>query len=299
MMTDGTVILGGADILMTPVNGAGGIDFVSGMSQLQKDLNFITIDTEEIVVFGSPHGALGNAQLDTAPGRLIVSNLGSSGQDGVRISLGEADSFDAAWDPLDPASTAPLGSFLSASAIGSIAGVPELDLGRLDVTKTASSPDGFEVTADFTAFAGPTERVQVLQGGTIVLDLPGNSLPILTTTWPCGLGKLGGQTECIVGKYDPLTSFTVQGIVVQGDELRVLAEGASGQVEFKSDFLVQAGELDQVVFTSNLPSRRSAPPRRYGSERRRTLERSLPVACRSLGRSGVRRSRAFRRPSTS
>jgi hypothetical protein len=40
--------------------------------------------------FGIPHGALGNAQLSTdSDGRLVVSNIGSSGCDGVSIDLGD------------------------------------------------------------------------------------------------------------------------------------------------------------------------------------------------------------------
>jgi len=46
-------------------------------------------------VFGLDHNPLGNAQLSSDGGRLTVSNIGSSGKDGVSIDLGESQGLVA------------------------------------------------------------------------------------------------------------------------------------------------------------------------------------------------------------
>jgi len=55
--------------------------------------------------FGLPHEALGMAELaDDGAGHLVVSNIGSSGKDGVSIDLGETDGWQAVMPQgMDPA----------------------------------------------------------------------------------------------------------------------------------------------------------------------------------------------------
>jgi hypothetical protein len=67
--------------------------------------------------FGLPHTPLGNATLglDPSSGELVVSNLGSSGQDGVSIGLGGVTGFRAAVD-IGPQGELPPGAIFQMDA---------------------------------------------------------------------------------------------------------------------------------------------------------------------------------------
>lgn len=89
------------------------------------------------VAHGLRHAPLGTAVLSLDPvGNLVVSNIGSSGQDGVAIDLGEAIgpmACDVGFPGL-ALDTNP-GSHWSLSAIGQIAGVPGQLIGSMEVQR--------------------------------------------------------------------------------------------------------------------------------------------------------------------
>ncbi|MCX6874974.1 MAG: hypothetical protein NTW21_14375 [Verrucomicrobia bacterium] len=208
------------------------------------------------------HTPLGSAQLAfTAPDptgerRLEVSNIGSSGMDGVSIDLGRAEAAFVAFSPLDADPAVGPGAFLEATARGSLNGVSNQSLGTVRVTQTT---DGFLIAPDFGPIHSPTHRVVVLSGGTVVADLPGQSGGIMSSRWPKWLGKLGGILECFVMDYVLPTHFTVGGSVVVGDEIRMLAEPAPGTIiDYKSAFEFRAAgmpmfEITEEVITEQAP----------------------------------------------
>ena len=75
---------------------------------------------------GLEHRTIGQAQIEITPtGTLRVSNLGSSGQDGVRISLGEVEGFQIMeLDDMIPGQ-APDGAFSSWTCLGQVSGQPD------------------------------------------------------------------------------------------------------------------------------------------------------------------------------
>ncbi len=230
-------------------------DFHSAILSVARGADGFSLSEEWILLFGlTPHRALGRATLDAKGGRLTVGNLGTSGEDGVDVEVGHfapAESALLSWEPIDPAGTASPGAYLQINAVGSFDSVANRPLGELRVTKrSATGARRFAITANFSAIRSPTQRIQVWSDGVLVADLPGHSGPVgSAAAWPIGLGKLGGQTECIVAEYPDQTRFRIDDRFFSGDELRVLAEGQSGVVDFKSDLALRAAGLPAITIT--------------------------------------------------
>lgn len=71
------------------------------------------------LAFNLEHVALGMAIINqTATGGCELSNIGSSGDDGVRVNLSDTRRYHAEWYPLDPDDTAPVGATLHTRLIG-------------------------------------------------------------------------------------------------------------------------------------------------------------------------------------
>jgi hypothetical protein len=245
-----------ADLLIFKHEGATrSLDFHSAISSVAQGASGFSLAEEWILLFGlTPHRALGRATLDAREGRLTVGNIGTSGEDGVDVEVGHfapAESAVLSWEPIDPEDTAPAGAFLQINTVGSFDGVPNRPLGELRVTKRqGGGARRFEITANFADIRSPTQHLHVWANGTLVADLPGHGGPVgSASAWPRSLGKLGGATECIVAHYDDGTRFRIDNRFYHGDELRVLAEGQSGKVDFKSDLAIRAAGLPGITFT--------------------------------------------------
>ena len=90
-----------ADTLVVTPEGPlpGGLDGLDGLvaiTMIKTGAIPLTLHSERLLMFGSPtqaplpHLALGQARLIAEDGALTMANLGSSGQDGVRVELGES-----------------------------------------------------------------------------------------------------------------------------------------------------------------------------------------------------------------
>jgi hypothetical protein len=102
---------------------------------------------------GLPHAALGQAQLQKAPdGSLVVSNLGSSGEDGVAIHVGEAERFTTET-VLDPAATQ-VGGSLKIESLGTIDGQRGQPMGSLAFQKTSAT--GYTALVDYSDLGAST-----------------------------------------------------------------------------------------------------------------------------------------------
>jgi hypothetical protein len=208
---------------------------------------------EALVVLGKKAvRARGGALLEASNGHLTVTNLGSSGQDGVEISLGKVDTFDVGLDPIVDPEGNPLqftGAYLEATAIGSVNGVPDETLGVLRITQAGIG--AYDIFANFAAIGSSTQHVQVFNQGALVADFPGHSGPVGTASaWMSRIGKLGGQTECFVAHWPESTSFLISGpsgTYYVGDELRILAEGATQIINHKSDLQLLTAGIPEIT----------------------------------------------------
>lgn len=122
-----------------------------------------------INIFGLPNTSQGNATLNVVGGSLVVSNIGSSGDDGVLVTLpSQTTYFDAHFNPLAPQSLNP-GSVFQVTGLGTINGIPN------QTTATAQAVDmGSQWALNFNfsnITSGDLEAYYYL-GGVLVATAP-------------------------------------------------------------------------------------------------------------------------------
>jgi len=126
---------------------------------------------------GLPYGglnttALGRAIATASTNRLTVSNLGSSGQDGVEISFpGGITSWAFNWMNLDPNALAPAGAYVRESILGTGGPVTNGLLGT--VTTTKQGPGAFGTTVDFSPIGAGTFTTAVYNGTNFIHQVTG------------------------------------------------------------------------------------------------------------------------------
>jgi len=107
---------------------------------------------------GFAHRPLGDAELRVEDDRLVVDNIGASGEDGVVVEFGPAEGFGLCFDAALAARETPDGTFLGVE----IADADDVLLGRIDAVDIG---DAFATRVDY--FEGDIEIV-VLRGGELV-----------------------------------------------------------------------------------------------------------------------------------
>ncbi len=83
-----------------------------------------------ITAFGLKHCPLGQASLELQDGKLVVSNIGSSGEDGVSVELPQSTAYwqpelNDLGDPADPDNPVPDGAFMRLTTLGTLDGQPD------------------------------------------------------------------------------------------------------------------------------------------------------------------------------
>ena len=233
-------------ILVIPENARMTPDYLTDtLIQTSGQITELKIHAESLSDAHTTAAALGGSTLAPVGNRLTVGNLGSSGQDGVSLDLGRAESFDLPFDPIDPAGTAPDGAALVSRTTGSFNGVTNLPLDALTLTKQGA---GVLMAVDFSALAVTTQHIQVFNSGVLIADFAGHTGPVGTASgWPSDLGKLGRPVPCRAIRWPRLTLFNINGAAYVGDELRVLAENLGGSIDYLSRFDLTAMGLDQFT----------------------------------------------------
>jgi uncharacterized repeat protein (TIGR01451 family) len=160
------------------------------------------IEIDEPIFAGLTHVALGGATLTTLSNGLQVSNLGSSGQDGVRINLGRSEGWRAS------VTREPVQAVYSVNIVGLTAGMSNQSLATLRIERQGA---GLHLTPDFSTLGasqytasfydgngnqvGGTAAAQNLQVMPIVPDCPEGYVPdcewIAFTDSGSGLFHLG------------------------------------------------------------------------------------------------------------
>jgi hypothetical protein len=141
-----------------------------------------------IDVFGLTHVPLGQATLTLDPnGYLIVSNIGSSGRDGVLVELGDAPrGMRTQFDAVRPATSLPIGAVYRFVLEGDGS-----DRTSLTMTRTGTE---LAVQPDFTPFGGESYEIQVTLTDGSRLTFPGGALSVEAT--PIALAAAWEGTPC-------------------------------------------------------------------------------------------------------
>ncbi len=117
-----------------------GAGSVGGIGGYELAVSFSSPGISSVDAFGLPNTPIGSATITTAcgSGPLVVSNLGSSGADGVSIDLGDASGSCVLLGSPDPAGTAPVGARLQVNHFGKMNDGNEVLLESMHAQKTAT-----------------------------------------------------------------------------------------------------------------------------------------------------------------
>jgi hypothetical protein len=199
---------------------------------------------------GLHHTALGNAHLAIVNSNLNITNIGSSGLDGVMALLPPLRpplSAETFMLELDPGNTLPDGSFFLVTSTGVLNGVQNQNVGLLRVEKVAGM---VEYTADFSSVGSTTQTIQVYNGERLVTSVSGH-----TGT----AARMPGWLKCFLrgcppDYWDPTfgsaASITIPGSgSFVGDRVRILAENVSRPPDTVTGTLVQAKNIPSITYT--------------------------------------------------
>jgi hypothetical protein len=144
---------------------------------------------------------------------LTVSNLGSSGQDGVSIAMpGGLSAFDVHCLDWDPTNALPAGEYVQSQIIGTAGAVTNGVLATLTETKIGTA--NYQVTADFSPLGTSNCLVQASLGGVLVGQATTNV----------------GDAIIVITKIDP--------------------DGTSWDIEFDDENCYQASTIDCMAATT-------------------------------------------------
>ncbi|MCH7663293.1 MAG: hypothetical protein IH859_05410 [Chloroflexi bacterium] len=230
-------------------------------------------ETEEIEeIFGLKHTPLGAATLKTVNGSLVVSNIGSSGEDGVSIDVGAAIFWEADMligFSIDAATTL--------TAVGGPEGDPSLPVSSMVMAIREEEIEHFlEISATFES---PTYRMEIflgdelvfrsdnIQSGGVALSLP--PLPDFPDPFdPCRFWPpdcwyrptftiLAATGECVWGvtSPSPVEWTTIDGSVFLGDSFRLIENVEPAQSDENMRFTeirVEAANISQITILDEM-----------------------------------------------
>jgi hypothetical protein len=262
---NGNVVAQVDKISITPKDYTGAFDRFTSWSITAAGIPSITL-TEEVIKplgFDLDHKGLGKAQLSVDSKMLVVSNIGSSGEDGVSVDLPEGLSswdFDILelGDANDPLNPIPDGAFMITVAKGRVEGIADQAIGQISVEDIGQT---LEISADYTPIGSSSYTIEVYDGGAegvLVARKTGHTGSIATCIrWPFD-GKLL--------KHDPNTGFgitigitwrgfrnsiaIVGGPTVQGDYLKIVPESPTVSAESVSSVEIKAKDIPSFSITN-------------------------------------------------
>lgn len=162
------------------------------------DLTLAGCSNGPISHFGLVHTPLGGATLGTSGGNLSVTNIGSSGNDGVRIDLGETDGWrNESATGFDP-SVLPNGAYTEVTVRGTVNGVPDQSLGSFRKSALAGK---IEVEPDFSALSLNSHVIDVYAGGVLVHREVGHVGPAIRMSAAEPVGYCTCYTRVRGGSY--------------------------------------------------------------------------------------------------
>lgn len=174
------------------------------------------------------HCPLGSAGLTVSDGALQVSDVGAKGQDGVAVTLSDAQAWGASFQISD-------GDNSPRVTLGAMAGGVEVSRAEL-----VADADGGHLSAVFTGSDGPsTYSILVYNGGTLVGSQGGvdSALFLNIDEWADLMNLIywhfynrvaDGACVWTVGSTQPLRLTLPDGVEVEGDEIHLVEEVGDG-----------------------------------------------------------------------
>jgi hypothetical protein len=259
-----------ARVRTVPGTEQGEVWAVTGLDTTASGYSFNSIDvTNESVTAGAmfggfAHQALGNAEITRTAGALVISNIGSAGEDGVHVPLGEAASAVAhlsrpgGWKDR---------TWKEYATGGSLDGVILPVLGTLEIDWTGGI---LSLMADASPIGATAFTVRIWDGDMLVVEIPGvvpgpGGLVATTIDTPDFLAFAldGPGLLSLSYGWDSEVPFTLlaPGVAgpISGNRIEVVAENPSGMIDSFTDFSVVLAYLPTIEFDSLVVEPLSAP----------------------------------------
>ncbi|MBS0195269.1 MAG: hypothetical protein JSR77_00765 [Planctomycetes bacterium] len=283
--SDGTMLMGDTLVLSTDVGGGAGPERCSlnwgdetgglppatmSFFDIFPELNGIAF--HECCAGEGGGGGSGDGSIDTNSGSISLSNIASSGQQGVTLDLSQSDEFATKFE-LDCVDTsAQCGSSLNLdlSFVGSVGGVPDHPLGNSQLRRNQGF---FDIFADFSDLGTTIYRIKIIKSGEdmmmTTIDIPlFPHLRAITDGQPNGCGKQvayidGWRTSCLWWDFDRQVQFIVQPGMppIVGDQVRILAANPTQTFDYVQTAKLVAAGVDELTFTgATRTPHESGPP---------------------------------------
>jgi hypothetical protein len=240
-----------------------------------EDLDIIARDWLADVFFGLGHTPLGQAQLSVDSNGLVVSNIGSSGEDGVRIALPDnitlwdANILDLG-DPNDPLNPIPDGAFIEVTSRGIVDGIPD---SNVSVVRHEDTGAQVTTTVDFSAL-GPASLTAYyyLEGDLVLIEPDINAIDpgfwavpswphdvgVSDEPWPPRILPLPPSPWPPLPEVDTLISYyrwpspfvtTPMGNLVRADRIRIIAVDLDAAFGGYSHVSLTAAHIPSITIT--------------------------------------------------
>lgn len=195
--------------------------------------------------------------LDTSPGVLALSNIGSSGTDGVTVHLDQADTYATKFsvgcaEQTGACTSGDVGVIFAGSQGGT----------RGDIVRSSVTfrPAFFDIFADLSPTGTHTVLVKIEREGQSVAEytMDGQTASILAEGAAAlsGCGKqpalIGGvRTSCIWWEFDlPIAFFAAPGLPgVHGDTIRIIAATPALPYDFTERATWTTSSTRELIFT--------------------------------------------------
>jgi hypothetical protein len=236
----------------------------------------------DVVFFGFVNQPLGNAQLNVLGGNLVVSNIGSSGQDGVRqIMPGSGTQAMQTNLGLPNFSMSSAGTKLFTTQIGVVDGISNQLFSSFSIENVPveTAPSILKLAADFSFVGATSYSIDLFNGSQLVTRQTGLSTgemfapPVDFEGLDCKVGKDG--KEEITGKTDGPVSITIadrgtffaDNWVIENEDFTRIATAQ----EFIEMFGTNTGPLTITAEFSDPPPAGFPPPPGFGVPEPSTL----------------------------
>lgn len=217
------------------------------------------------------HTTLGEATAtcDPVARTITVSDIGSSGDDGIALDCGGSPSIHPAWQSFDPEGTLPAGAFLTVTAIGDVDSTSNqiISIGRAEKLPSGS----WLISSDQSSIGATSRTIEVYRRDSLVTRVTGCvGLAVAVTTleatdWETDdHGATTPTWNYLVPAEITILSALARGpLTVVGDKLRIIPENATADVQALSQLNITAARtldlLQSRALSSASPSSLATP----------------------------------------
>jgi hypothetical protein len=201
--------------------------------------------------------ALGEATVtcDLDDSTITVSDIGSSGDNGIALDCGGAPSIHPAWQSFDPEGTLPAGAFLTVTAIGDVDSTSDR---IISIGQAEKLPSGWwQISVDHSSIGATSHTIMVYRNNLLVATVTGQTGSAVAVTsldptdWETDdKGQTTPTWNYLVPAEITILSVRARGpLTVVGDRLCIIPENATADIQALSYTNITAANIGSITIT--------------------------------------------------